>query len=247
EHLGYPDCFWDILTRCPVADYYAFADQDDVWEPEKLSSMIERFNDKQVEDDSPLLYIHDYDNYDAMLNRMSVHRLGSTGVMNERSILFYTYASGFSIAINNGMRNMLNNMTLIGKGMYHDELCIWLAYLCGHIVYDDRALVKYRRHEATVTEYGNGTGTLISNWIRREIKGDEFVWKCERIRSFLEMMKDKNVMSDKILHEWSLLSGSDMTFTRYWQRLFYPHRLRPSLGGEMALRLLFLSAKGTCK
>ncbi len=30
KHMGYPDCFWDILERCPKADFYAFSDQDDI-------------------------------------------------------------------------------------------------------------------------------------------------------------------------------------------------------------------------
>ena len=250
KHLGYPDCFWDILDRCPKADYYAFSDQDDVWHEDKLSravAMLEQKADSKAQQSKdkkslPLLYIHDYDNCDADLNLISHHRLGSTSVFTDMSILFYTYASGFCMVIDNAMRDMLLSMNLIGKAMYHDELCIWLSHFHGEIVYDDNVLTKYRRHEATVTEYGNGTMTLISNWLRREIFGPEFSHKCARIRTFLRIEKGMgdNSIGKDIRKRWILLSGNRINPGRYFKRLLYPHRLRPSFGGEAALRLMFL-------
>ncbi len=262
EHLGYPDCFWDILKRCPRADLYAFSDQDDVWDDRKLERAVRAFSEDQgereIEPESdhvgsamgqkkalPVLFIHDYDNCSGSLKFMSHHRLGDVSVLTDRSILFYTYASGFCMVINNAMRDMLGAMDLMGHGMYHDELCIWLAHFHGRILYDDESLTKYRRHESTVTEYGNGVFTLISNWLRREILGPEFGYKCQRIRTFLKMDKalgDKvnGRMSGKIRRNWFLLSGGNMTLARYFKRLMYPRRLRPSLGGELALRLMFL-------
>ena len=256
KHLGYPDCFWDILERCPKADYYAFSDQDDVWHKDKLVRAVATLNVKQGshgEHDRanatkiPLLYIHDYDNCDGELNLISHHRLGSTSVLTDMSILFYTYASGFCMVIDNTMRDMLLSLKLIGKAMYHDELCIWLAHFHGEVFYDDSVLTKYRRHEDTVTEYGNGTLTLISNWLRREIFGPEFGYKCSRIRRFLKLENELNqhigissCMGEDVKKKWLLLSGGKGAFARYFMRLFYMHRLRPSIGGEIALRLMFL-------
>ncbi|WP_408069563.1 glycosyltransferase [Butyrivibrio sp. JL13D10] len=283
QHLGYPDCFWDMLLRCPVADYYAFSDQDDAWAPEKIECAVKMLSKAANDADSglsgtnknanetergdvyspiPVLYIHDYDNCDGALKVMSHHSLGSIDVLSDMSILFYTYASGFCMVINNSMRDMLNNMDLIGKSMYHDELCIWTAHFHGRILYDDRTLTKYRRHEATVTEYGNGIPTLISNWIRREIMGPEFGQKCTRIRTFLKLekaletnneyqpdieSKDKGIINRRmpvgLRRNWYLLSGGRMTIPRYLKRLLFPHRLRPSIGGEIALRIMFLMGK----
>ncbi len=258
-HLGYPDCFWDILIRCPKADYYAFSDQDDVWHEDKIEravSMLESDRGRGLNEGQacPHLYVHDYDNCDGDLNLISHHELGSTAVLTDMSILFYTYASGFCMVIDNAMRDLLLSMNLIGKAMYHDELCIWLAHFHGEVVYDDSVLTKYRRHENTVTEYGNGTLTLISNWLRREIMGPEFGDKCARIRRFLKMEKklqrsDKRSLADNdhksgmsagLMRDWFLLAGGRRSVSRYFRRLFYPHRLRPSLGGEAALRLMFL-------
>ncbi|WP_156036136.1 glycosyltransferase [Butyrivibrio sp. AE3004] len=253
EHLGYPDCFWDILKKCPTADYYAFSDQDDVWETNKIERAVEYMACKGR---SLSLYIHDYDNCNGNLELISHHAIGDISLLTDRSILFYTYASGFCMVIDNNMRDMLNSLSLIGKAMYHDEICIWLAHFYGKTLYDDATLTKYRRHESTVTEYGNGIIKLISNWLRREILGREFGDKCKRIKHFLAIKDDveKYIAAGKYrfdtsdikkfpvktYREWSLLSGNNDRLGGYLKRLFYPHRLRPTIGGELALRILFL-------
>lgn len=40
EHLGVEKNFLDLLRHAPEADYYAFCDQDDVWDDNKLSVAI---------------------------------------------------------------------------------------------------------------------------------------------------------------------------------------------------------------
>ncbi len=178
----------------------------------------------EVDSTTPALFIHDYDNCDENLNVISKHELGDTSVLNDMSILFYTYASGFCMAINNSMRDLCLSQQPMGKGLYHDEWCIWNAHFYGKVVYSSKILTKYRRHSNTFTEYGNGISTLISNWIRREITGPEFDQKCDRIQEFTWIAREQ--MPGDVNHKWQLLSkkGSKL------KRIFYPHRLRPTWG-----------------
>ncbi len=232
SHVGYPDCFWKLLEDVPKSDYYAFCDQDDVWMKEKAASAVMHLED--VADDKPGLFIHDYQNCDGDLNVMSEHKLGSVSKLNDMNILFYTYASGFCMAINNAMRDLCLSQKPVGKGLYHDEWIIWNAHFYGTIVNDSRMLTKYRRHENTFTEYGNGVGVLITNWLKREITGPEFNQKCNRIKEYTWTAREQ--MPQKTNATWQMLSGKGGRFKRF----FYMYRLRPTWGGELALRLLFL-------
>ena len=41
KNLGWKGNFWELLDKCSDADYYAFCDQDDVWQPCKLEYAVE--------------------------------------------------------------------------------------------------------------------------------------------------------------------------------------------------------------
>lgn len=41
NNLGFAKSFLTALDECDEADYYAFSDQDDVWEKDKLSTAMD--------------------------------------------------------------------------------------------------------------------------------------------------------------------------------------------------------------
>lgn len=41
NNLGFAKSFLTALDECDEADYYAFSDQDDVWEKDKLSTAVQ--------------------------------------------------------------------------------------------------------------------------------------------------------------------------------------------------------------
>ena len=235
KHRGYPASFWSLLRDSPIADAYAFCDQDDVWDPQKIEC-AERML-KEEDPSVPLLYIHDYENCSSELLPIDVHSLADQSTLTADKIAFYTIASGFSMVINETMREKLLSEHLDYDPLFHDEWCIWTAFFYGKILHDSRVLVKYRRHDGTVTTYGSGKKKDTFAWVHDEILGPEFVKKCERIRIFLHKNPD---LPENIRKKWALFSGEKKSLPNYFLRLFYPHRLRPSIGGEAALRMLFL-------
>lgn len=44
KNMGYPKSFWHLLKNADDADYYAFADCDDVWFEDKLARAVERLS-----------------------------------------------------------------------------------------------------------------------------------------------------------------------------------------------------------
>ena len=40
ESIGAAKSFWKLLNNAPEADYYAFVDQDDIWEENKIATAV---------------------------------------------------------------------------------------------------------------------------------------------------------------------------------------------------------------
>jgi len=143
------------------ADYYAYADQDDIWEPEKLVRAIDWL--KERPDGIPALYcsrtkLIDEDGrscgYSPLFQRKPAFR----------NALVQSIAGGNTMVFNNAARNLL---MFCGSGVRvpsHD----WWTYLLtaaagGAVYYDPVACVRYRVHAENVV--GSNVGWL--NRIRR--------------------------------------------------------------------------------
>lgn len=54
KNIGYTNSYIKLISEAPNAEYYALADQDDIWFPEKLSAAIEFI--KHSDNTRPILY-----------------------------------------------------------------------------------------------------------------------------------------------------------------------------------------------
>ena len=70
NNLGFAKSFLTALDECDEADYYAFSDQDDVWEKDKLSTAIEILEEESQS--TPLLYCSALQRVDENLNPLHV-------------------------------------------------------------------------------------------------------------------------------------------------------------------------------
>jgi rhamnosyltransferase len=157
ENVGAPDSFLQLLYLVGTDsinspdlnyDYYAFADQDDIWLPDKLSRGIEILN--KLDMDIPLLYYSnrniyagDVDNglcYETMEDPNFLRVLngnkqayGCTFIMNE--MLVKTIISKPFPPI-----DVLNNR-------FHDSWCLIVAVLIGKVIADKNSYILYRIHD----------------------------------------------------------------------------------------------------
>ena len=54
EHIGVPNGYLELLKNAPNTDYYAFCDQDDIWDDDKLIYAIKKL--EELPNDKPLIY-----------------------------------------------------------------------------------------------------------------------------------------------------------------------------------------------
>lgn len=156
-NLGYARSFWSILLNAPEnCNYYAFSDQDDVWEPNKLASGIHALRQSK---DACKLYASALNVTDADLNfqyknvfKKLKPQLGSA-ITRPR-------LSGCTMIFTPGLLRLCKKMDICqpdGKCMSHDG-AVYLTYLAcgGKILFSQKSYIKLRRHEETVTGHGKG-------------------------------------------------------------------------------------------
>lgn len=136
-------------------DFFAWADQDDVWEPDKLARAVEHLTSHDP--DVPALYVTPVlltDARGAVFGRSALNR--SPGFANA---LVQNVAGGNTMVFNAATRRLLRQAGPKVSVVAHD----WWAYLLvtgsgGVVLCDDHATLRYRQHAGN--QIGSKPGTL---------------------------------------------------------------------------------------
>lgn len=144
-NLGPQRSFLQLLHQAPESPYYAFADQDDFWLPEKLSTGVAAIGSNP---DEPSLYCSQTRIVDNKLNPLADKRLDPKLTFGES--LVYAYASGCTMVFNMALREAV----LAYHPMFLDMHDRWLVDIVtaigGHLVFDKQSFILYRQHTQNV-------------------------------------------------------------------------------------------------
>lgn len=154
KNVGWKKSFNEILYNSPVADYYAFSDQDDVWMPNKLENAVE----KLVAEDEPALYYSDVMIVDENLHYIGVKK-NVAPVETCESYLSQAYGQGCTMVFNWKARELYKSYRL-KKAVSHEA---WMSILCayfGSIIYEPKAYLYYRQHENNTIGVRNNISTI---------------------------------------------------------------------------------------
>lgn len=175
-----------ICNRAIEADYYAFCDQDDVWEPGRLSAGIRWLRSQPA--DRPAMFCS---------RTLTMSRYGTVTGMSPlfvrppsfRNALVQSIAGGNTMLFNAAARSSLLRASERSGFVSHD----WWTYMIltgvgGLIHYSSDPLVRYRQHGANA--FGqNSTFLARLNRMRRLFEGQFFEWTEENLRG-LEANRD---------------------------------------------------------
>ena len=131
----------------PGIDYYAFADQDDVWLPEKMSAAIAKLN--KCGKDMPALYSSNQYIYINGENKGVRHkepqRIDLISHMTKNTIAGCTFVFNKALAQMVAEKDRPDPRIL--RYRLHDAWLMLVAIACGKAVYDDASYMLYRIHE----------------------------------------------------------------------------------------------------
>ena len=142
ENIGPAKSFMDLINKSEKNfDYYAFADQDDIWLPNKIINAIKVLKNKENE---PSLYISAQEIVDENLNTIGTKKV--TGIHTLEGEIIRNFATGCTMVLNNMLCNIIKSYTP-NYIIMHDS---WITRVCyaigGNVLIDDNSYIKYRQH-----------------------------------------------------------------------------------------------------
>ena len=152
ENLGPGPSFMDLLRQAEEADYYAFSDQDDVWDPDKLLCAVRMLED--LDPDKPAMYHANLRIVDRELNYYRPAHARIHQSTNRYSALIEPLATGCTMVFNRPLVELANRAAPKDIVLHDSWLCL-LCSLFGTVVYDFTPHISYRQHG------GNVVGTYL--------------------------------------------------------------------------------------
>ncbi|MFT8645431.1 glycosyltransferase [Gluconacetobacter sp.] len=151
-HLGIAASYQMLLRAAPPASTVAFAEQDDVWLPEKLARGLACLADMQA--NGPALYCGRQ-----ILVDSALRPLGLSSPRTERpgllAALAQNAAAGCTVMMNDAARALATSGTLPDTPAAHDWwACLLVLAAGGTVRVDPHPTVLHRRHRGERQPYG---------------------------------------------------------------------------------------------
>ena len=241
ENLGYAKNFlYSLRSISSKFDYFCFADQDDIWENNKIIHALSKIS--KFESIDPILYCGRTIYYDEECKKIIGHSLKFNKNPSFKNAIIQNIAGGNTMLFNNAAKNLIvrtliDNMEIIS----HD----WWSYIIisgsgGRIYYDKLPFVKYRQHKTNLQGSNNS-----------------FINSLKRIKYlFFGRLKKWNEINIKALEKNELsLKKENKDLVRRFKKIrnqsffkrIYNFRLlgiyRQTFAGNVALFLAFIIKK----
>lgn len=140
RNLGYAKSFWKLLQCDEKYEYYAFADQDDIWLPDKLENSINQIQDETL----PALSTSSVIPVDAELNPLNFDPFPIHGPLNRYETLQHSILPGCTFVFNKKAKDIAAKYN--GYMESHDWALYVIITYFGKIFYLEKPYILYRLH-----------------------------------------------------------------------------------------------------
>lgn len=198
---GFTANFLSLISHADIsADYYAYADQDDTWEPDKLERAVGWL--RSIPDNTPALYCTRTRIVDANNTEIGFSPL-FTKTPGFANALVQNLAGGNTMVFNNAARKLLQAAGEDIDIVIHD----WWTYLVvtgcgGQVHYDPYPSVRYRQHGANLVG-GNSTWSDRMSRVQDYRSGKFKYWNEQNIRALEKIRGMLTYPSQKTLDLFS--------------------------------------------
>ena len=187
-NLGPANSFMELLYKAGEFDYYAFADQDDIWMPDKLAAavrMLEQRSSSQL-----LLYCSNQTIFeDGVAKGLRYSREPNHSVTQ---VICANHISGTTLVMNRALREFLAEPAhrpdpeMLRRRM-HDVWVVLIAQMFGKVIYDPQSYMLYRIHEKNQVGLNydnakNGLADSVGYYLDKSGKGRRSVTAREALK-----------------------------------------------------------------
>lgn len=203
DNCGAAMSFWQLIIDSPQSDYYAFCDQDDIWDRDKLKVAID--NLKRYDAHTPGMY-YSTARLVAADGKTEIKRKISDyekKVPTFAQLVMENTAAGCTMVWNAKLNSIAKNIKVSNMRMHDHFLFLICKYYNGNICLDNTPHINYRQHGENVI---GGQKTLKRNIlsVKRYLKEDSGLSEqaiqllglpdnnkiCSKNMEFLEQLKD---------------------------------------------------------
>ncbi len=216
EHLNVQKGYLDLLKNAPKSDYYAFCDQDDVWDGKKLLYAVTELDELPA--DRPSMYYCGQRLVDEDLKLLSTHRI--TTDRNATTNFLISNVAGCTAVFNQVLVDAVNRASPKFILM-HDS---WLFKVClalgGNYYADSAAHINYRQHGNNVAGLNGGIKGKLKQ-VKRYLEVFEIQKQCQNLLQCYEneMTPEYKTLTENIVNYnqsfgnwWRLLRSKDFDF-----------------------------------
>jgi glycosyltransferase involved in cell wall biosynthesis len=226
--------FFDLLKHANGYDYYAFCDQDDVWDDEKLLCAIQMLSKEP--DSIPVLYCSNLKVVDENLNFCrKAHSIKYDTTRRYSGIVDF-YAVGCTEVFNQKAADM-TNAHIRKDCLMHDSWVFMICNFFGKVIYDVNAHINYRQHGHNVVGTSKDwKGKLLTRIRRAADKTVQPRLKNAQVilEEFKEMLEKDDLKKIKKMSEYKKGFWG-------WMRLLFDFDIRSNhFGSDLRYRMLII-------
>lgn len=149
-NVGPQRSFLELIRIAPKADFYFFADQDDVWDADKIEIATAAMSGQ----DGPVCYCSNFRHTHTDMTVYEEEALKEAPVFTPLQVIFYNQIPGCVMGFNWALMALLQKMQLHNV-MMHDSMALSLAAACGKVIYDPAPRICHRIHGSNVVGHGH--------------------------------------------------------------------------------------------
>lgn len=210
-HLNVQKGYLDLLKHAPKADYYAFSDQDDVWDEDKLLIAVTELD--ELDAARPAMYYCGQRLVDEHLKLLSVHAISADRSPHTNFLI--SNVAGCTAVFNQELVDAVNSADPEFILM-HDS---WLFKVClalgGSYYADSTAHIQYRQHGDNVAGLNSGMKGKLRQ-VKRYLDVFEIQKQCEnlllcygdRMTREYKALTEEICSYDQSVGNWMKLLGS---------------------------------------